>query len=58
MEPNSPVARCRDFVVLEIEELVRRHVVGQDIVAVSLQHCREDDAVEHDVVLAYEVDEA
>ena len=58
VEPYSPVARCRNLVVLEVEELVRRHVVGQDIVAVSLQHGREDDAVEHYVVLADEVDEA
>ena len=58
VEPYSPVARCRNLVVLEVEKLVRGYVVGQDIVAVSLQHGREDDAVEHDVVLAYEVDEA
>ena len=55
VKPYCPVARCAYLVVLKVEEFVCRHVVGQDVVAVSLQHYREHDAVEHDVVLADEV---
>ena len=58
VEPYRPVARCRYLVVLEVEELVCRHVVGQDVASVSLKHCGEHDAVEHDVVLSDEVNEA
>ena len=56
MQPDGPVARRGDLVALEIEELVGRHVFGQDIVAVGLEHRREDDAVKDDVVLADKVD--
>ena len=55
MQPHGPVARRRNLVVLQVQELVRRHVVGHDILAVGLHHHREYDAVEHDVVLADEV---
>ena len=55
MQPYCPVPRCRNLVVLKVQELVGWHVVGHDILAVSLHHHREDDAVEHDVVLADEV---
>ena len=58
VEPHSPVARCRDLVVLKVKELVGRHVVGEDIAAVGLQHGWEHDAVEHDVVFSDEMDEA
>ena len=51
MEPHGPVARGRDLVVLQVQELVGGHVVGHDILAVGLHHHGEDDAVEHDVVL-------
>ena len=57
MEPHGPVARGGDLVVFQIQELVGRHVVGQDIAAVGLEHGGEDDAVEHDIVLADEVHE-
>ena len=55
MEPYGPVARGRDLIVLQVQELVGRHVVRHDILAMGLHHHREDDAVEHDVVLADEV---
>ena len=58
VEPNGPVARGRYLVVFEVEELVARHVVGHNIAAVCLHHGGEDDAVEHDVVLADEVQQA
>ena len=58
MQPYCPVARGRDLVVLEVQELVGRHVVRHDILAVGLHHHREDNAVEHDIVLADEVYEA
>ena len=58
VEPHRPVARGRDFVVLQVEKLVARHVVGQDEGAFGFEHGGEHDAVEHDVVLADEVDEA
>ena len=58
MQPDCPVARCRNLVVLEVQELVGRYVVGHDVLSVSTHHHREDDAVEHDVVLADEVNEA
>ena len=56
MSPDSPVAGSGDLVALEIEELVGRDVVRQDIaVAVGFEHRREDYAVEDDVVLADEM---
>ena len=55
MQPDGPVARGRDLVAFEVQELVRRNVFGQDIAAVRLEHRGKDDAVEHDVVLADEV---
>ena len=58
VKPYSPVARSRDLVALEVQELVAWHIVGQDKRAFSLEHSREHDAVEHDVVLADEVDQA
>ncbi len=57
VQPDCPVTRGRNLIILKIQELVGRHVVWQDIVAVCLQHSREDDAVEHDVVLTDEVNE-
>ena len=58
MQPDGPVARGRNLVVLQIEKLVCRHVVGQDVAAVGLEHGGEDEAMEHDVVLADEVHQA
>ncbi len=59
VQPHGPVARGADFVALEVQELVGGHVVGQlESVAVGHEHGREYDAVEDDVVLAYEVDDA
>ena len=56
VEPNGPVARCRNLVAFKVKELIGRHVVRQiEIVIVSLKHRREDNAVEHDIILAYEV---
>ena len=58
MQPYSPVARGGNLVILEVQELIGWHIVWQNIVAVSLQHGREYDAVEYDVVLTDEVYEA
>ena len=57
VQPYCPVARGRNLIILKIQELIGWYVIRQDIVAVSLQHGREDDAVEHDVVLTDEVNE-
>ena len=58
VEPDGPVARGRNLVTFEVEEFVGRYIVGKDIVAVSLEHSWEDDAVENDVILANEVNKA
>ena len=58
VQPYCPVARCRNLVVLEVEELVCRHVVGHDISTVRLHHHGEDETVEHDIVFSYEVYES
>ena len=58
MQPHRPVARGGNLVALKVEEFVGRHVVGHDIFAVCLHHSGENEAVEHDIVLADEVNEA
>ena len=58
VEPDCPVATGGNLFALKIEELVRWHIVGQDIATVSLQHGGEHNAVEHNVVLADEVNQA
>ncbi len=55
MQPNCPVFRSTQLAALKVEEFVRRNLLWQRIVAVLLQHGREDDAVEYDVVLSDEV---
>ena len=58
MRPHGPAPRGGYLVSLEIQELVRRHVLRQYVsVAVGLEHGREHYAVEHYVVLAYEMHE-
>ena len=58
VSPDRPVLGCRDLIPFKVEELVRRNVVWQDVtVTVSLEHRREDDAVEHDIILADEMNE-
>ncbi len=59
VEPDCPVARCGNLVTFEVQELIGGHIVGElEIIAVGHQHRGEDDAVEHYVVLAYEVDDS
>ncbi len=56
VKPYGPVARCRNFVALQIQELVGRNIFRKLVaVAISHKHCRENYAVEHYVVLAYKV---
>ena len=55
VQPYGPVARGGQLVALQVEELVGRDVVREDVFAVRPEHGREDDAVEDDVVLADEV---
>lgn len=57
VEPYGPVVGGGNLVILKVEEFVGGHIVGQDETALGLQHGGEYDAVEHDVVLANEVDE-
>ena len=56
VEPYSPVARCGNLVVFKVEELVCRDVVGKIVATVCHEHCREDDAMEHDIVFANKVE--
>ena len=39
----------------QVQELVARHVVRQDVATLCLQHGGEHDAVEHDIVFSDEV---
>ena len=55
VQPNSPIARCRNLVAFEVKELVCRHIVWQDIRTISFQHRWEHDTVEHDIVFTNEV---
>ncbi len=48
----------RNLVSFQIQELVRRHIVRQNVVPMRLQHGREHDAVKHDVVFPYEMNQA
>ena len=57
MEPYGPVARCRDLVILEIEELIGRHIVWHDITTMCFHHHWEDKAMKHDIILAEEMHE-
>ena len=43
------------FFAFEVQELVGRDVIRKDVTAVGLEHGREDDAMEDDVVLSDEV---
>ena len=58
IEPNSPVARGRDLVSFEVEELISGDILGQDVRTFGTKHRREDDAVEDDVILTDEVKKA
>ena len=58
VKPYRPVLRGGNLIAFEVEEFVARHVVGQDVGAFGFKHCGEHDAVEHDVVLANEVNQA
>ena len=58
MEPHCPVARRRNLIVLEVQEFVRGHILGEDVRTLSLEHRWEYDAVENDIVLTDEVKEA
>ena len=58
VRPYGPVARSGYLVALEVEEFVGRHVVRKDIASVGLEHRGEHYAVEHYVVLAYEMYQA
>ena len=58
VQPHRPVAAGAQLLPLEVEEFVGRHVLRSMEAAVQLQHDGEDDAVEDDVVLADEVQQA
>ena len=55
MHPHGPVAAGGNFIAFDIEEFVGRHIIGQHESAMRLEHGREDDAVENDIVFANEV---
>ena len=58
MQPNGPVTAGAELAAFQVEELVGGHVLRQDETAVHLQQDGEDDAMEHDVVLADEMQQA
>jgi len=58
VQPHRPAATGRELAALDVEKLVGRHVLRQDVLAVRLEHGRKHDAVKDDVVLPDEVDEA
>ena len=57
MQPYGPVVGGGYLVVLQVQELIGGHVVGQYIVTVGLEHRGEYDAMEDNVVLADKVHE-
>src|SRR5690606_17179601 len=58
VQPHGPIAAGAELPALEVEEFIRRHVLRQDEATVLLQEDREDDAMENDVVLADEMEQA
>ena len=58
VQPYRPVAGSRNLVSFQIQEFVARHVVRQDIASFRFQHGGEYDAVEYDIVLSDEVEQA
>ena len=58
MQPNRPVARGRDLIALQVQELIGGDVIRHVVTAVCLHHHGEDQAVEHDVILTDEVNHA
>ena len=57
MQPHGPVARRRNLIVFEVQELVGRHVIGQDIPPVGFKHYRKNQTMEHNVVFPDEMNE-
>ena len=55
VEPHRPVLGCGYLVPFQVQELVCRDIVREDKVPVGLQHGREDNAVEDDIVLPDEM---
>ena len=57
MDPYRPVSGRGDLLTFQIEKLVGRDIVRQNVVTLGLQDGRKDEAVENDVVLTDEVDQ-
>ena len=57
IHPYGPAAGGGNLVAFQIQELIGRHIVRQDIVSIGLQHGREHNAVEHNIVLADKVNQ-
>ena len=55
VQPYGPVARGGNFIALQVQKLVGRHVFGQNVTAFGFKHHREDNAVKNDVVFAYKM---
>ena len=58
VQPNGPVSGRGKLLPLQVQKLIRRHILGQNIPAVLHQNSRENQAVEDNVVLADEVHQA
>ena len=58
MQPNGPAPGCRQLLTLQIQELIGGDLIGQDKVAVRVEHGRKHQTVKDDVVLSNEMDQA
>ena len=52
LQPYSPVAGSGNLIPLKVEELIGRDIVRQYEIAIRLQHGRENDTMEDNIVLA------
>ena len=57
VKPNSPISRSGNLVVFEIEKLVGRNIVGENVRTFGIENCGEHNAVENNIVLADKVNE-
>src|ERR1017187_8840359 len=57
MQPYRPVAAGGYFFAFNIQELIGRYIIRQYKIPMRLEHHRENDAMEHDIVFAYKMNE-
>src|SRR5439155_11112631 len=57
MHPHGPVTAGRNFITLNIQKFVGRDIIRQHKSSMCLQHRRENDAMENDIVFANKMDQ-